>query len=137
MTNPKPAARSRATAPGAPRGRRTTAAAAAGAPYGADVYDLDVIEHEIAEAPFVFAACGQLFTTNSPQDRDWRETSSVNERSGGGTDFRPIMQLILEPDDYQRFLGLTLTVTQVQSVIMAWQRWHGIEIPESPASPRS
>lgn len=124
-------ARQAATAPAQAAPATAPQATAASGPSGEpEIFDLDAVAHEASGERFRFKVQGQIFELFTPEEVDWRENSALTERATGIEDMRPILRLLLGPDQYERFLDLTISSAQASELIVQWSVWHGFELPE-------
>ena len=101
-------------------------------------FDLDALAHEATGEHFVFKAGGKLWSTFSPEEIPWLENSSLVERMSYAADQRPMLRMLLGEEQYERFLDLPpISARHLEYLFTEWQKFHGITVPESNASPRS
>lgn len=134
------ATRSRATAPApAPAAAAIAPAAiepAAAAPANpADLFDLDAVRNEAGGQRFQFKAGDRIWYLRSPEELDWLE-NSIAVAFTGQDDLRPFLRQLLS-EQYEKFIELRITIGKVRALIGEWQKYHGVKLPESSASPRS
>jgi hypothetical protein len=118
-------------APAAKRAQPSSAAAAPGAetPIGADVFNLDAVKHEATDAPFTFQCNGRLWSLCSPEELDWQEHADATRRAMA-SEPRPFLKLLLG-EQYEEFIDLRIKLGQVNALVLEWQRYYGLALPES------
>ena len=104
-------------------------------PPGVGAFDLDAVKHEAEDTRFQFKAGGRLWYLHSPEELDWLANSTA-QSAAMSEDLRPIVRLLLG-EQYDEFVELPLTLGQVGTLFRAWQKHHGVTVPESAASRRS
>jgi len=102
------------------------------------IFDLDAVAREARDERLRFKAGPErrIWELRTPEELDWQENSRIPEQNPTGEDLRPLLRLLLG-EQYEDFVDLEISLGQVGALIKQWQEWHGIQIPESGASPRS
>jgi hypothetical protein len=97
-------------------------------------YDLDAVEAEAVEEPFVFRLGGEVFTMAAPEDADWQVTDEMSETNAG---LRTFVRDLLGDDDYERFAKHRLTNKQITGLLDACNQHYGTTPGKTRASGRS
>lgn len=104
------------------------------APAGS-VFNLDAVANEAKRGRFQFEAGGRIWYLRSPEELNWLN-HSIAVQFAVMEDLRPFMRQVLA-EQYEEFVDLPIELTKIYALIAEYQRWHGVKIPESSASPRS
>lgn len=97
--------------------------------------DLDAMENEAGEEPFTFTLKGEVYDTLNPEDVDWQRNSELTEARDN--DYRPLMRVILDEDQYARFAAHRVPMWKLAKLIDGYWEHHGLGQGESSASSRS
>lgn len=96
-------------------------------------FDLDAVENEAVEAPFVFVLGGETFTMANPQDADWQVQDDLT--SAGG--LHSYVRELIGPADFDRFCEHKVSGRMLTRLFERCQEHYGITVGESAASGRS
>ncbi|MEV4384023.1 hypothetical protein, partial [Streptosporangium sp. NPDC049644] len=97
-------------------------------------FDLDAIEAEAVEEPFVFRLGGEVFQMAAPEDADWQVTDQMSETNAG---LRSFVRDLLGDEDYERFAKHRLSNKQITALLDACNKHYGTSPGKSAASGRS